>query len=101
MWDYVGIVRSDERLKRARKRINVIMDQVNEFYKKAKVTAGLLELRNLCLVASLIIKSALFRKESRGLHFTTDYPERNDEEWLGDTVIRGKKIEMNPIEPAL
>ncbi len=87
MWDYVGIVRSDERLERAGARINLIRDQVEAYYRKTSVTDPLLELRNLSLVASLIIRSALFRKESRGLHYTTDYPDRDDDRWLGITVI--------------
>jgi L-aspartate oxidase len=87
MWDYVGIVRSDLRLDRALRRINFIKDEVEQFYKKTKVTEGLLELRNLTLVAKLIIRSALLRKESRGLHYTTDYPKKNDEVWRKDTTV--------------
>jgi len=87
MWDYVGIVRSNERLQRAGKRIALILEQIEDFYKRTTVTAPLLEIRNLACVASLIIRSALFRKESRGLHFTTDYPERDDSKWLRNTVI--------------
>jgi L-aspartate oxidase len=97
MWDYVGIVRSDERLHRAGRRINLIAEEIENFYKKTRVTAPLLELRNLSCVASLIIRSALFRKESRGLHYTTDYPDTDDSRWLGDTVIRGKEILLNPL----
>jgi L-aspartate oxidase len=89
MWDYVGIVRSDERLERARKRVGLIAEEIETFYKKTKVTPPLLELRNLSCVAFLIIRSALFRKESRGLHYTTDYPGRDDARWLRNTVIRG------------
>jgi len=99
MWDYVGIVRSDERLQRAGRRIELIAEQIEMFYKKTKVTPALLELRNIATVASLIIRSALFRKESRGLHYTTDYPERDDEHWLGDTVIQGENIELRPLPP--
>jgi L-aspartate oxidase len=87
MWDYVGIVRSDLRLKRAFRRIELIYKEVENFYKKTKITEGLLELRNLVLVAKLIIKCALHRKESRGLHFTTDYPTPDNKNWLNDTII--------------
>jgi L-aspartate oxidase len=87
MWDYVGIVRSDLRLDRALRRINFIKDEVESFYKKTKVTEGLIELRNLTLVAKLIIKSALLRKESRGLHYTTDYTEKDNRNWRKDTLL--------------
>jgi L-aspartate oxidase len=87
MWDYVGIVRSNLRLERAYRRSELIRNEVEVFYKKTKVTAGLLELRNLALCASLIISSALKRKESRGLHVNTDYHERDDEKFLCDTVV--------------
>jgi L-aspartate oxidase len=99
MWDYVGIVRSDERLNRAGRRIDLIAEEIEKFYKKTKVTAPLLELRNLSSVASLIIRSALFRKESRGLHYTTDYPEKDDSRWLGDTVIQGHQIHLKSLNP--
>ncbi|MBN2030566.1 L-aspartate oxidase [bacterium] len=101
MWDYVGIVRSNERLGRAGRRINMISDEIDKFYRKTKVTAGLLELRNMACVASLITRSALFRKESRGLHHTTDYPERNDAEWLGNTIIKTDKTFLKPIDAPL
>jgi L-aspartate oxidase len=87
MWDYVGIVRSNHRLERAQRRIRLILQEVNDFYRRTTVTEGLIELRNLAYVADLIIRSALLRKESRGLHYTTDYPERDDTHWLKDTVL--------------
>jgi L-aspartate oxidase len=87
MWDYVGIVRSDLRLDRALRRIDFIQNEVEAFYKKTKVTEGLIELRNLTLVAKLIIQSALLRKESRGLHYTTDHPQKDDGNWIKDTLI--------------
>jgi len=88
MWDYVGIVRSDLRLQRAMRRLELITAEIETFYKKTKVTEGLIELRNLAHCARLITQSALQRKESRGLHRTTDYRERNDSEFLSDTVVR-------------
>jgi L-aspartate oxidase len=90
MWDYVGIVRSDLRLTRAHRRILLILDEVMTFYKKTKVSEGLIELRNLAIVADLIIRSALMRKESRGLHYTTDYPGKDDSRWLVDTILNGE-----------
>ncbi len=87
MWDYVGIVRSDLRLKRAQRRIDLICSEIETFYKKTKVVEGLIELRNLATVADLIIRCAMKRKESRGLHYTTDYPERDDVHWCKDTHI--------------
>lgn len=94
MWDYVGIVRSDLRLKRALRRINLISREIENFYKKTKITAGLIELRNLIQVARLIINCALYRKESRGLHYTTDYPDRDDKNWLKDTVLIQQRRKM-------
>lgn len=87
MWDYVGIVRSNFRLERAARRLRLIKDEVKDFYRRTKVTEGLIELRSLATVADLIVRSAMMRNESRGLHYTTDYPERDDKSWLRDTMI--------------
>lgn len=86
MWDYVGIVRSNQRLNRAANRIHIIFQEVEDFYKRTKVFADILELRNLIACAHVIIKSALLRKESRGLHYTLDYQELSSK--AEDTIIQ-------------
>ena len=79
MWDFVGIVRSTKRLKMAERRITVLREEIRDYYVKHKVTNDNLELRNLALVAELIINCALQRQESRGLHYTLDFPETLEE----------------------
>ncbi len=86
MWNYVGIVRSDKRLERAERRIDMIQREIHEYYWNYKVTKDLIELRNITTLAKLIVQSARRRKESRGLHYTMDYPETSDA-FLNDTIL--------------
>ena len=85
MWDYVGIVRTTKRLQRAKHRVDLLAQEIKDYYSNYKVTNDLLELRNLVTVSDLIICSALQRRESRGLHFTLDYPEQQKK--AKDTVL--------------
>jgi L-aspartate oxidase len=88
MWNYVGIVRSNKRLERARSRLALLEHEIREDYWNFRLTKDLIELRNIALVAQLIVECAIQRRESRGLHYTIDYPRKDDAHWLRDTFVR-------------
>ena len=96
MWDYVSIVRTTKRLERARHRIRLLQAEITDYYSNFRITNNLIELRNIALVSALIIESALLRKESRGLHFNTEYPMTSDPTTAKDTVLNwSRQSEQN------
>ncbi len=92
MWNYVGIVRSDLRLERAKKRIHTLFEETETFYKKTKIFEEILELRNIIACSHIIIKSANTRKESRGLHYTLNYPEPDNKKAPSNTYIQNRHL---------
>jgi len=92
MWDYVGIVRSNNRLGRAQRRISNLSEEIENLYKKTKVFSDIIELRNLICCSDMIIKSALLRKESRGLHYNIDYPNLDISSKPKDTIIQHREL---------
>ncbi len=98
MWDYVGIVRSDLRLNRAYRRMTMLDEEIQDYYKRSTISPALVELRNLSTVAKLIIRSAIERKESRGLHYNIDYPETNADQKKNVILMSGHDPERRLIE---
>lgn len=97
MWDYVGIVRTTKRLERAERRVHMLLHEIGEYYGQFRVTRDLLELRNLAVVADLIIRSALARTESRGLHYTLDYPTTSEQKPVQNTVLVRKNYQVGAL----
>ena len=99
MWDYVGIVRTTKRLQRALHRIQLLQSEISEYYGNFRVSQDLIELRNLADVSSLIITSAITRQESRGLHFSADYPVTEVADHAENTIL--KKSLPNNVDEAV
>ena len=101
MWNYVGIVRSEKRLKLVKKRLAPILQEIAHHFRDYLLTPDLVELRNISLVAELIVQSSLIRKESRGLHAIVDYPKQDDANWRHDTILsrRDKTLKSYLLDP--
>lgn len=97
MWNYVGIVRSNRRLLGARRRLDLLVAELNDYILTSPMTCDLAELRNIMTVAGLIVESALRRQESRGLHYNVDYPERDDERFARDTILWKGRASTLPV----
>src|SRR5216683_352212 len=96
MWNYVGIVRSSLRLERALRRIQLLKEEIHSYYWEHLIDSDLIELRNLVTVAELIVRCATTRKESRGLHYNLDHPDRDDAKWLHDTMLKAGDSRATP-----
>jgi len=96
MWNYVGIVRSGLRLERALRRIQLLKEEIHSYYWEHLIDSDLIELRNLVTVAELIVRCAMARKESRGLHYNLDHPDRDDAKWLHDTMLKAGDSRATP-----
>ncbi|MBF0355752.1 MAG: L-aspartate oxidase [Alphaproteobacteria bacterium] len=96
MWDYVGIVRTTKRLERAKRRVDLLLGEISEYYGSFKVSNDLLEMRNLAVVADLIVRSAMARKESRGLHYTLDHPEADNRKPPSPTILSPGNAQFAP-----
>lgn len=95
MWDYVGIVRTNKRLERAMRRIQLLQGEIDEYYSYFRITNDLIELRNIATVAELIVRCAMQRKESRGLHFSLDYPPSDTELPARDTILTPERSQAS------